>query len=541
MSSVLETASTVSAIPATTSEQALVQQNAPYGSGDNRPRGKVQHGLEHIENIVHSYSNASRVPRVDIWKASDAELEDLIGFISRTTTPNARIFYNYERATRLLHIFLGPDDANLVPTQFEESLRSVFIDLTNLNHPRILTSQFDQIIYNDNARRWLGDNNIPWEQVEVQDAVDATLILRFNHGDVDFNATRRCMDAAQSVWNRKRSHLQLLKEVTAGQLNDLDPELVYSLALVHPDNENIVPMSEKYQRGTAVLVDVRRKYTMERVPFTKRDMPNITLPRVKTRRMESWGALLAALGEMDARIAETGKLESEGFVLRVYWDKECTVLRKILKMQTAVYQDLKRMRPNTGSRHEMILELFLKGNLAQYIKWANIDKSTKKLYYTAYMKFLEEVHACYHLTRGKKNPSIYNSLTGSWKARLFDIHGIYLDSRKKQAEDPEAQTVDITVAVVDQHLRSRPVQEIVHMISDRMGIVQNMRNLMFQRAVKNTHPFYKCREIEDISQEFRKEYEERSNHRVGGAPHRNRDSRDDADEGGDQDEGNATA
>jgi hypothetical protein len=275
---------------------------------------------------------------------------------------------------------------------------------------------------------------------------------------------------------------------------------------VHPENENIVPVSEKHAKGTAVLVDVRRKYTLERVPFTAKDMPNITLPRAKTLAIESWDKLIDSLSEVDARITKTGRLDTEGFVLKVYWDAEHTVLRKILKIQTRVYRELKSMRPNTGSHHEMVLELFLRGNLNAYMKWSSIDRETKQWIYNAYNKLLEEVHSAYHLTRAKKNPNIYNSLTGSWKSRLFEIHGLYLAGCKA------AEKVDMSVAEVDKHLRSCSIKDIARMIADRTPIVENMRNLMFQRAVKNTHPFYRNDDIESLSEEFASELKLNNKH-----------------------------
>jgi hypothetical protein len=513
MSSVLESSTAAMAAP-----QVSLNNN------DNTIRNSLEsiqsmlhpHGLEHIENLIRDYARENH--KTENWVASPAQLDRLLDYIANNNTTGssepARVTYNYERATSLFHIFLSAEDEGFCPTQYEEKLRSVFVDLSDIMHARVLTSQFDQIIYNENAYRWLCDNNIPWENVVVQEAVDGTLILKFNHGNVEFNATRRCMDAARSCWNRKRSHLSLLEEVTAGRIKNPDPNLVYSLALIHPENENIVPATEKHCNGTAVLVDVRRKYTLESVPFSTKDMPNITLPRAKTLRVETWDALIDQLAEVDTRIEKSGRLETEGFVLKVYWDKEHTVLRKLLKIQTRVYRELKSMRPNTGSRIEMVLELFLRGNLNRYMKWSSIDRETKQWIYSSYTKLLEEVHSVYHLTRGRKNPNIYNALSGCWKSRLFEIHGLYLASHKpvkstdttdKTAENSN-NDLEITVAVVDKYLRSCDIKDITRLIVDRNAIVQNLRNMMYQHAVKNTHPFYRNENIESLATELASEF-----------------------------------
>lgn len=468
------------------------------------------HGIEYIEILICEYAHKN--DKTENWGATPEQLDNLIEYIANANTLDnnnnepARISYNYERATKLFHIFLtSAEDEGFFPTAFEEKLRSVFFDLTDIKNAKCVTSQFDQIIYNENAHRWLADNNIPWENIVVQESIDGTLILKFNHGGVDFNATRRCMDAVQSCWNRKRSHLSMLEEVTEGRIRNPDPELVYSLALIHPENENIVPLTEKYSKGTAVLVDVRRKYTLERVPFSTKDMPNITLPRAKTLKLESWDALIDQLAEADGRITKSGCLETEGFVLKVYWDSEHTVLRKLLKIQTRVYRELKSMRPNTGSRTELVLELFLRGNLNKYMKWSSIDRETKQWIYASYNKLLEEVHAVYCLTRGQKNAAIYNCLTGSWKSRIFEIHGLYLAGRKNNNGNDGAP-VNITADAVDKQLRACNINDITHLIADRETIVQNLRAAMHQGSVKNTHPFYRNDNIESLAEELASEF-----------------------------------
>lgn len=509
MSEIMNPAITANATssPINDAQSALSIRETSTTDAHNRPIGRIPHGLEYIEILITNYAK-----NIDSnsWTASNTQLLELLEYIGSDGGNNkdspARIFYTYERSSCLFHIFLGPEDANIHPTVFEERLRSVFIDLTDINEPRVLINQFDQIIYNENACRWLADHNIPWANVEVQDAVDGTLILKFNH-QIDFNATRRCMDAAQSCWNRKRSHLQLLDEVVNGRIRNPDPDLVYSLALVHPDNENIIPMSEKYVNGTAILVDVRRKYTFERVPFTTKDMPNITLPRAKIHQVDSWNELVEMLADMDARIAKTNKLESEGYVLRVYYDAEKTVLRKILKLQTRVYRELKEMRPNTGSHYELVLELFLKGNLNAYMRWSNIDRETKHWIMNAYKKLVEEVHNVYHMTRLKKNPEIYTALSGSWKSRMFDLHGIYLENRKN------GTNASVSIIAVDKYLRKCPTKEIVHMISDRANIVKNMRGLLSNGVIQDTQPFYHCAEIEDLSDEFASEFQSKNTYK----------------------------
>jgi hypothetical protein len=111
------------------------------------------------------------------------------------------------------------------------------------------------------------------------------------------------------------------------------------------------------------------------------------------------------------------------------------------------------------------------------------------------------------MTRLKKNPEIYTALSGSWKSRMFDLHGIYLENRKNGTNE------SVSIIAVDKYLRKCPTKEIVHMISDRANIVKNMRTLLSNGDIQDTEPFYHCTEIEDLGNEFTSEFQSKNTYK----------------------------
>jgi hypothetical protein len=514
-----------------------------------RPRGRVPHGLEDVERIItaHMCANYSGEAR---WCADKKQLDSLLHDICNPAdkpadAPAARLDYKYEISTCLMHIFLvGEDVHRNMLSPYEERMRSFFVDLSNISDPRVVISQHEQIIYNDDAIAWLKQHNVPWSQVEIQDSIDGTEILHFQHNGTTFNSTTRCMNAGDSKWSRKHSHLHLFKQVTDDKIKGVDPNIVLSIALVHPDNENIIGVPSKYREGTAIIVDARHKYTMERAAFHREAMPTVLLPRIKTRRFESLADLQAELSAINARIRTSKQLDFEGFIIRVYRDTERRFLWKLLKLQTDVFRTMKAIRPNTGSRTEMVIDLYLRGNLNEYARWCSVDAAAKRNIYTAFRTLVLEFHAFYVMTRNKRNPSLYGALTESWKRMIFDVHGIFLaklDERKsKRAAQvtkdhvatnlPNADAVGaeaaaapktvadqgqiiITAEDVEAHMRSRPLREIINVIMDRTGVIQNLINVKGARLGSCPEPFGHCRALETLAAELITENREQISNR----------------------------
>lgn len=462
----------------------------------------VHHGLEDVEEMALNHLTECG----EDWVASRQQLTQLFMRIAThdgaLPKPNtARIHYNYDARTQIMHIFLSIADGDPEPTPYEARLKSVFLDLTDVQRPRILANQYEQILYNDVAQRWYQDQGITWDQVEVQDSIDGTHILQFQHNGITINATSRCMNAADSNWNRQQSHMQLFSEVTENRITDVDPNIILSFALVHPRNENIIAVSNlstlddaQRQHGTAIVIDAREKWTMRRVPFDATAMPNIDLPRATIHDFTSFEQMQNALAARNAQITASGRLDSEGFIVRVYRDATKTVLWKLLKFQTTVFQDMKRMRPNTGQIAELVIGLYVSKNLAAYTQWypLAIDKQLIHDIKHGFPILANELHYAVTRTLHHNNAGLYESLTTGWRQCIYDIRGVHFRKIKQQKRADASQRsgfVRITLNDVTEYLRSLPIRKLVCVIADRTQIIANLYSARDQGTVQTVAPF----------------------------------------------------
>jgi hypothetical protein len=81
----------------------------------------------------------------------------------------------------------------------------------------------------------------------------------------------------------------------------------------------------------------------------------------------------------------------------------------------------------------MFLELYQKNNLINVIPYfTKNSRDVVKRINNAMKVAAQEILSIYHVTRGHKNETIYDSLPTSYKNILYIIHGIYLAKKTKR-------------------------------------------------------------------------------------------------------------
>src|SRR5579863_6864877 len=118
----------------------------------------------------------------------------------------------------------------------EFSCKSVVFDKVSL---KPIVSQYNKILYNDDALKFLDDK--PWSNVVVQKCYEGTFVIVFWHAGKWYVTTRRCLDANESTWIKGNSYYSLFMDAI-GNMNfdNLNKEYCYHFVLVHPKNKNIV-------------------------------------------------------------------------------------------------------------------------------------------------------------------------------------------------------------------------------------------------------------------------------------------------------------
>jgi len=310
-------------------------------------------------------------------------------------------------------------------TDLENSCKSLIINKNNL---QILATQYNKIIYNNDAIAFLQNKN--WNNVVVYKCFEGTLILVFYHNDKWYVTTRRCLDAKDSGWIKKNSYYDLFIDAMSNKFSfdDLNKDYCYHFILVHHKNKNIVSycdLGKEYKELYHILTTV--KYTLDEIDYTIND-------NVKYVQQEKFNNIQELLNDLSIKNQQDIKYQTittEGYILRYYSGELFKSPFVILKIQTEIYDTLIKLKPNNSNIHQCFLELYQKNKLNDFLLYfTKYRNDIIKRIHLSMKNMAAELLDLYHLTRKKNNSDLYNNLTYQYKKTLYEIHGLYINSRK---------------------------------------------------------------------------------------------------------------
>lgn len=321
---------------------------------------------------------------------------------------NVAIIFSNDMTRRAL-----VDEAFLTKAkQLEDSCKSYIVDKTTLLP---IASQYNNIMYNEDADEYL--KQFDWnKQVVVQQCHEGTMILVFNHNDKWYISTRRCLNATNSTWIRNNSYGKMFNDAIENKFtfNDLDKSLCYHFILVHHKNKNIINYSSLYKKDNyaeVYHVMTTEKNTLNEVP----SQINQIVRTVKTIKFTDLNSLNNKL-----KSSTGNKIQNEGYIIKVYDNKSF----KILKKQTSQYRKIFEMKPNNSNFGQIMLELYQKDNLREYIKnTSGYNKGIIERVHGAMRTLSQEMNNIYHCTRNKKNPDLHNCLSKVIQGPF--LHGLH--------------------------------------------------------------------------------------------------------------------
>jgi len=157
--------------------------------------------------------------------------------------------------------------------------------------------------------------------------------------------------------------------------------------------------------------------------------------KIEDIKFSSYKDLIKKLKEIDELNRKITKITTEGFIIKFHSknNKISSQDFKMFKLQTDVYKILSYLKPNNPNISQCFLQLYQENKLLEVLPYFTrfskeimfrIDKSIRTI--------SKEMLHLYHITRQKKNRSIYDSLPKSYKSTLYHLHGLYIENKKKQ-------------------------------------------------------------------------------------------------------------
>lgn len=326
------------------------------------------------------------------------------------------------------------DDNKL--TELEQSCRSVILEKSSL---KLISSQYDKILYNEETLDFINKNNVSINQIVIQKCYEGTLLLVFNVNDKWYVSTRRCLNARQSVWANNKSYYDMFSEAMNNKFtfDDLNKDYCYQFVLVHYLNKNIVNydyLGQEYKELYHIMTT--KKYSLEEVDVSI----NSSVKYVQNQKFNNFEELLNEIDKVNDYDTNNKKVTLEGYVLRYYPSELYKGPYKLLKLQTELYSSLMKLKPNNNNIYQCYLELYQKNSLSKFIQYfSNYPGEVIKRLRNSMQTLSNELLTLYHCTRNKKSPELYDKLHPCYKKVLYELHGMYIKNQKLQLNN---QTLD---------------------------------------------------------------------------------------------------
>lgn len=150
---------------------------------------------------------------------------------------------------------------------------------------------------------------------------------------------------------------------------------------------------------------------------------------------------------------------------------------------TYIYQKINDLMIPVRNINKAYLELYKNDNLKFVINYMSqysteIVKRVNSSIKTLSREFLN----IYHITRKKLNPNLYNILSNNYKTILFDLHKIFIYTRKQENECENSDDFfnikkSMTHDIIYKYLKKINIDLLVQIYIDRLQLLNSIHNI----------------------------------------------------------------
>ena len=238
--------------------------------------------------------------------------------------------------------------------------------------------------------------------------------------------TEKSLDGADILYKNKTNKYLFYDVLIDKKINldILDKNKIYYFSLIHHKNNSII---HKYNFGSGrkniyldfIMDNLEPEPELELEPI----IHNFSKTHIQT--FKNLDNLLDALNKLSYDNMFNKKITHEGFIIYDFDNKIS------YKIQTNIYQQIKNIKPLNKNINQTYLELYQENKLKEYLPYftnyySEIIHRISMSVRTISKEFLDIYHYL------KKNKITDINFPKSYKKILYDIHGIYIDSKKNE-------------------------------------------------------------------------------------------------------------
>lgn len=340
---------------------------------------------------------------------------DLLNFIKnnnietyehlKTTLENEPFFLKIKEDNEIPDLFLiYPQEKSDFTNIITRQCNGIIMEKNTL---KIVCYSFEKCIDNEDIL----DNRMNTEDMNLEFALEGTLVRLYFYNNNWFLATKKCINASKSKWLSNKNFLELFIECLSS-INSLEKlqeklntQYCYTFILFHPENNIVV----NYEKPELYHISTRNLSTMAEID------ENIGINKCIKKKfsIEEFNLMIESL--------KTEKNYSyEGYIII-----DNNNIRQ--KFKTDIYKTIRNIWGNTNNRFYRYLELRKNFDLLNsYLTYYPNDK-TKFFEFEGIISSLGfkilEVYKLHHVLKEKnKIPYYFNKI-------IYKLHGDFMKSR----------------------------------------------------------------------------------------------------------------
>uniref|UniRef100_A0A6C0ABW5 RNA ligase n=1 Tax=viral metagenome TaxID=1070528 RepID=A0A6C0ABW5_9ZZZZ len=370
-------------------------------------------------------------------------------------------------------------DGNLSLVYFTDNSENKLIDksiIVENDSMKPLVSLFSKILYNKDAESFLKDKD--WSKIVAEKCYEGTVLTVYYSNNKWYVSTRRCLNASDSSWVKNFSYKEMFDEAMENKFDydELNKDYCYYFVLIHYKNRNLINYSNlgyDVMYKDIIHIQTTKKYSQEEVDYT-----------INTKIKKSEQVYFSNLSELLDDLEEISKdnklkkvLTTEGYILKYYEGEIKNSDFTVCKLQTDIYQEIAKVKPNNSNLHVAYLELYQKDILTDYLPYfSKYNTDIVRRINNSMRSVAQEILDIYHGTRQQNNPDIYKNLKEQYKKTLYDLHGIFIGYRKPKYINEKEKYIgnrSITVHDVYHYLKNKTPSQLKQIYFERMSMLES--------------------------------------------------------------------
>ena len=340
---------------------------------------------------------------------------DLLNFIKnnniktyenlKTVLENEPFYLKFKEDNEIPNLFLiHPQEKSDFTNIITRQCNGIIMEKNTLN---IVCYSFEKCIDNENAL----DNRMNTEYMNLEFALEGTLVRLYFYNNNWFLATKKCINASKSKWLSNKNFLELFIECLSS-INSLEKlqeklntEYCYTFILLHPENNIVV----NYETPELYHISTRNLSIMAEID------ENIGINKCIKKKF-----LIEEFNLMIESLKTEKNYSYEGYIII-----DNNNIRQ--KFKTDIYKTIRNIWGNTNNRFYRYLELRKNFDLLNSYLTYYPNHKTKFCEFEGIISNLGfkilEVYKLHHVLKEKnKIPYYFNKI-------IYKLHGDFMKTR----------------------------------------------------------------------------------------------------------------